>query len=292
MAKSLRGSLALGAVTVSAVVHAMPSPPGLIPVLDRESVVALEAASDGTDRREESWVRLLEHAATWPRDPAALESAIAAAPVVARPEWASWGLDPDSHRGSLVRISGRLEQETVTPWPGGDRSGGPRLAEWFIRPESEGAGEVGAAIQVWVVDPPPPWSEATPRRVEVVGRFLRFTDLTGRDGLTRRFPTLVGVAFAPPANAAAPIGPGTLLAVLVAVMLPIAIWLRKRASRSSKRGTTIAPPLAVDAALDLDEDREVLPHDPAEALAVLSGNRDRSTPSQRMVESAERSTAH
>lgn len=233
-----------------------------LPELSAPDATALSASTDGTERREEAWIRLLEHVRRWPTDPAALRAAVEASPVVRRPDWPSWLVDPDAHRGRLVRIAGRLEQSTPVPWPSGERAGGAGLAEWFIRPDLDEDATAGA-IQVWVVNPPPLAPDRAPRRVEVVGRFLRATKLEGRDGVVRGFPTVVGVAMSAPK--ASGWGPGPLIAILVVAMIPIVIWLRRRSKRPAGRLRFRAG----DGEVAPREDRADLPSDPAEAMAVL-----------------------
>lgn len=244
-----------------------------LPPLSADDRTALSAASDGLERREESWVRLLEHASEWPRDRDSLTGAMAASPIVERPDWQAWLLDPESHRGSLVRVSGRLEQATAFPWPAGDGDDAPSLAEWFVRPEwQEGDAQTAGALQVWVVDPPRLAPDRAPRRVEIVGRFLRATELEGRDGVLRRFPTVVGVAV-PVAATSSEWGPGTVVAILVVAMIPVVIWLRRLAKRP-------APRRFLDTAFDEPKEnlRRDLPPDPAEALEVLEREAGRERP--------------
>lgn len=250
-------------MAVVGVTEAVQAGPPLPPLSDDDRT-ALSATSDGIERREESWVRLLEHAAQWPRDQGSLAEAIAASPIVQRPDWAAWTGDPESHRGSLVRVVGRLEQVTSFPWPVGDRESPPVLAEWFVRPEwQEGDAQTAGAIQVWVVDPPRLDPDRAPRRVEIVGRFLRVTAFEGRDGVVRAFPTIVGVAV-PVAPTSSGWGPGTLVAVLVVAMIPIVIWLRRLAKRPTPRRFLEASPVSPEEDLRRD-----LPPDPAAALEVL-----------------------
>lgn len=236
---------------------------GPLPPMNEVDRTALEATSDGIERREESWVRLLAHAATWPRDPKVLADAIEASPIVHRPDWLTWLVDPDPHRGTLVRVTGRLELATAFPWPVAGRPDAPRLAEWFVRPDAEGEAPSAGAIQVWVIDPPALPPDRAPRRVEVVGRFLRVTELEGRDGIARGFPTIVGIAV-PAAEAPSRWGAGAIVAITVVAMIPIVIWLRRLAKRPL-RPTRLAP-TSEDPA---DDRRRDLPQDPAEALAVL-----------------------
>lgn len=260
---SSRSVLAAVAALASLGGLALGGPP--LPSLSEDDRTALSAASDGIERREESWVRLLEHASEWPRDRDSLTGAIAASPIVERPDWTAWLLDPESHRGSLVRVSGRLEQATEFPWPSGDGDDAPSLAEWFVRPEwQEGDAPTSGAIQVWVVDPPRLDPDRAPRRVEIVGRFLRVTELEGRDGVVRAFPTVVGVA-APVAATTPGWGPGTVVVALVVAMIPIVIWLRRLAKRSPPRRWLVAE----FEEPNLEERRRDLPPDPAEALEVL-----------------------
>ena len=251
-------------VAVVGVTGAVQASPPLPPLSDDDRT-ALSAASDGIERREESWVRLLEHVLHWPRDRAALVGAIEASPIVQRPDWGAWLVEPEAHRGGLVRVVGRLEQVTSFPWPTGDRENSPALAEWFVRPDwQEGGAQTAGALQVWVVDPPRLDPDRAPRRVEIVGRFLRATELEGRDGVVRAFPTVVGVAV-PVAPTRSAWGPGTLIVVLVVAMIPIVIWLRRLAKRPTPRRF-----LEGDFEESSREDlRRDLPPDPAEALEVL-----------------------
>ncbi len=237
---------------------------GSLPPITESDRIALDSASDGIERREEAWIRLLDHAATWPRDPEALIEALEASPIVQRPDWPAWLAGPDPHRGTLVRITGRLEQATGFAWPVADGTDSPRLAEWFVRPDwTDDEPQIAGAVQVWVVDPPALPPDRAPRRVEVVGRFLRVTELAGRDGITRAFPTIVGVAV--PARAApAPWGAGAIVALLVIALIPIVIWLRRIAKRPV-RTSRLSPSSEVLP----DDRREDLPMDPAEAMAVL-----------------------
>ena len=249
--------VAVGAAAAAAQVASLPT-------LSEDDRAAIEATSDGIERREESWVRLLEHVSQWPRDRAEIVAAIDASPIVQRPDWPAWLIDPEPHRGSLVRVIGRLEQATAFPWPIGDRAEPPVLAEWFVRPErQEGDAQTAGAIQIWVVDPPRLDPDRAPRRVEIVGRFLRATELEGRDGVLRGFPTVVGMAV-PVAATSTGWGPGTLVAVLVVAMIPIVIWLRRLAKRPPPRRF-------IDAAFDepIEDRRRDLPPDPAEALEAL-----------------------
>jgi hypothetical protein len=261
---SRRVSLA-GAVVALAIAHpAAAEQGGPLPPLTESDRVAMEASTDGVERREESWVRLLDHAATWPRDPRALSEAIAASPIVQRPDWPAWLADPDLQRGTLVRLSGRLEQATAFPWPSTHSADAPRLAEWFVRPDArEGDPQTSGAVQVWVVDPPALAPDRAPRRVEVVGRFLRVTELEGRDGVRRAFPTVVGVAV-PVAEAPAGWGRGGIVALLVVAMIPIVIWLRRLAKRPVRPAR-----LMPSGEMPADDRRRDLPTDPAQALAVL-----------------------
>lgn len=237
---------------------------GPLPPLTESDRVAIEASTDGLERREEAWFRLLDHAATWPRDPRVLSESIEASPIVQRPEWSAWLIEPDPHRGTLVRVTGRLEQATSFDWPNAGSAVSPRLAEWFVRPDAmEGDPQTAGAIQVWVVDPPALAPDRAPRRVEVVGRFLRATELEGRDGVRRSFPTLVGVAV-PVAETSSGWGGGAVVAILVVAMIPIVIWLRRLAKRPV-RPARLLPSSAEPA----DDRRRDLPTDPADALAVL-----------------------
>lgn len=256
------GSLRLAAAAVLAAA----SIAAALPPLDDETLAALAAASDGLDRRDEAWHRLLEDARGWPSDPAELREALDAAPIVRRPAWGEWLVEPDPHRGKLVRLRGRLEQETLFEWPaarGGEPS--PRLAEWFIRLDAaSGEEQSPPTVQCWVVDPPPSEAGRGPRQVEVAGRFLRVTEERSRDGVSRRWHTFVGVeVVAEPRPASS--GAAWVVGALVVAMLPLLLWLR-RLSRAGRGGMA--------ARLDRGEDspmpaRSDLPEDPAEALAVL-----------------------
>lgn len=237
-----------------------------LPPLDAGTLAALAAASDGPDRRDEAWHRLLEEVRSWPSGSAELREALDAAPIVRRPAWGEWLLDPDPHRGTLVRLRGRLDQETLFEWPavrGGEPS--PRLAEWFIRLDAApGEEQPPPTVQCWVVDPPLPEAGRVPRQVEVAGRFLRVTEERSRDGVSRRWHTFVGVAVAAEPRPASS-GAAWVVAALVVAMLPLLLWLR-RLSRAGRSG--------VAARLDPGEDspmpaRSDLPEDPAEALEVL-----------------------
>lgn len=242
-------------------------PAGAIPPLDDQTRAALAAASDGLDRRDEAWHRLLEHARSWPADPAARRAALEASPLVRRPAWGEWMLEPDPHRGALVTLRGRVEQETEFDWPatrGGDSP--PRLAEWFIRLETRpGDTQSPPTVQCWVVDPPPA-SGRGPREVEVAARFLRITEERARDGVSRRWHTFVGMAMVPPDAAAAAGSSKWLLPTLVVALLPPLFWLR-RLARGGRRGATLPRPAPKDDANP--PPRSDLPPDPAEALAVL-----------------------
>jgi hypothetical protein len=238
-----------------------------IPPLDSEALAALAAASDGLDRRDEAWHRLLEGARAWPTDPDSLRAAIDAAPTVRRPDWGGWLLEPDPHRGSLVRLRGRLEQETAFEWPTirGDESP-PRLAEWFVRLEAvPGEDPSPPTVQCWVVDPPRSAAGRGPREVEVVGRFLRVTEERSRDGVARRWHTFVGVAM-PPQDPAMAASPEWLLPAVVMGMLALVVWLR-RLGRGGRSGGASPRPTPSDEAPP--PPRGDLPTDPAEALAVL-----------------------
>ena len=257
---------AVAAVLVFGIAAASP-PPGL-PQLSATARTALDATGDGTPRRDEAWVQLLLDAAAWPRDPAGLRAALAGEAVVQAPEWTGWVADPDPHRGTLVRFEARLDQATEAPWPlpalpQPEGGAAPRLFEWFVTPLPGPDGGAAPTIEVWVVDPPALASDRRPRSVEIAGRFLRVSEHVGRDGIARRYPTLVGVAI-PAAPSASAGGTGVVILLLVLALLPLLVWLRRMARRVARAP---APRSAV--AAENGAPRGDLPSDPAEALAVL-----------------------
>lgn len=222
-----------------------------VPDLAPSTRIALEATPDGRDLRDEAWHRLANEASSWPRTRSAFDRV-----TVVHPRWRDVLEDPDRFRGALLEATGRLEQVDPVETPG--ISSGEYL-EWFVRVES---GDGGGVVQVFL--PAIAAENALPgRTVTVVGRFLRRTELQGRDGATRSFATIVGVPLAAGATSSGSPGWGVALATLI--LVPLALWARRLARRSRAR-----PSRSIFDAAERTSLREDLPRDPAEALEVLA----------------------
>ncbi|MCA9291433.1 MAG: hypothetical protein KDA25_09910, partial [Phycisphaerales bacterium] len=142
-----------------------------IPPLTDQDRARLEAAVDGRDYRDEAFVALRDHAATW------TGATPGAEPIRLEPDVEALLADPAAARGALCRVVGVLQQQHPV-----DASYGP-ASEWFVRRTD------GRVLIVYVAGAPV-IADGAP--VAVVARWYKPISLVARDGVERTYPAFVG----------------------------------------------------------------------------------------------------
>ena len=210
---------------------------------------SLEQVQDDTDVPDAAFVDLIEYVEGATRD----ES------VELRIDHAAILDDPNRYRGSLVTISGRLEQHRTLGRPF------EAVGEWFIRDDS------GQPWAVYVIDVESD-DVRDGRYVTLSGLVYKRLRLDDRSGVERTFPALI--ASSPTWSVAtAPVSAGRsqlwLLVAVLAIGLIVVIILGRRLARHPSSRPVIV-------AADDDEPME-LPEEPSEALRELKRRGDSHT---------------
>lgn len=214
----------------------------------------LATAHDGGDFREEAFFALVEHFREWDGSPPT-------EPMRFYVEPDAMTDDPDTFRGELCLVLGRLEQRTVLPAPYDVGE------EWFIRDRS------GQPVIVYVVGVDGA-RFAEGQQVRVISRFYKRVDAQARDGAVRQYAAFVGARpqRIPYASSSAPV---ELLVVPVAALFGgfVVLWLYVRRQRrgASMRGRPTG--IGFDGSPRSDFSGP-LPENPAEALAELKRRAD------------------
>lgn len=214
----------------------------------------LATAHDGGDFREEAFFALVEHFREW-------DGALPTEPMRLYFQPDAMTADPDSLRGELCLVLGRLEQRTPlpTPYDVGE--------EWFIRDRS------GQPVIVYVVGVDGArFTEG--QKLRVVSRFYKRVDAQARDGVVRQYAAFVG-ARPQRIHYEDPRAPVELIVVPVGVLFGgfVLLWLYVRRQR---RGVPVRGRLT---GIDNDgssmaDSGGSLPENPVEALAELKRRAD------------------
>lgn len=218
-----------------------------IPPLTEDQRVRLATAFDGRDHQEAAFVALVENARIW-------TTGIGDAPVRLHPNLETMLNNPDPYRGTLCRITGRIQQQTPlsAPYEG--------VTEWFVRDDS------GRPILVYVVDHESNPAFTDGQAVIVHGRFYKRVDEISRDGVSRRYPAFVGALPSRPGSADAALGGMVVViipvAVLLVVFLVLMLYVRRNRAERPRRRPVFDERYEVDGSLGL-------PDDPVEALSEM-----------------------
>jgi len=217
----------------------------------------LATADDGDtrDHREAAFWALLENTALWTGE-------VGDAPIRLNPDFEAMLGDPDSYRGELCRIEGRVEQvePLLPPYEG--------VEAWFVRV----AGDRPVLVYVDFKGREESRLEFSPgQRIEIIARFYkryeRVADGAAADQQLHAYPALVG-AFPQPSIREDGISFAAIIVPLVIVLgggfLVVIILVRR--TDPARRVAKAARGLKDDS---LPEGNEALPPDPAEALAIL-----------------------
>jgi hypothetical protein len=242
--------------TLLAVVWVVATAAGAIPPLTDEQIVRLETAHDGRDHREEAFIALVENIRAWDGD-------IGDTLVRLEPNIDAMLDDPDSHRGTIVRLTGRIAQimPLTPPYEG--------VLECFIRDE-ENRPLLVYIVQGTTTDNVLQLRESS--SIEVFARFYKRVDFTARDGAERSYAAFVGAH----PRIVSPVGTGVeityltviSIALLVLLIVFIVLIVIARRQRKDVRRVTLARISTESIPPELDDVTD-LPDDPAEALSEL-----------------------
>ncbi len=226
---------------------------GRIPPLTTEQQIELDSADDDDRGWTEAAFRgLIENARIW--------SSGTTSNNAAAPDLDKLVNTPESFRGGLFELRGRIEQQHQLPPPYTD------VLEWFVRDDS------GTPMHVFVIDPKiatPGFDFSDGSRIVLTARFYKRTGETARSGASMRYAAFVGALprpDVPPVHAQ--LMPLWFIAALLAGLLIIFgllfIYVRRqrRSGRSPTRRSSKLP-------ADLPAKNPNLPANPADALAEL-----------------------
>ncbi len=206
--------------------------------------VRLATAFDGRDHQEAAFVALVENTRLW-------TPGVGDSPIRLQPDLTAMLGDPESYRGSLCQIAGRVQQQTPLSalYEG--------VTEWFVRDES------GRPILVYVVGHEGDPTIGDGQAVVLHARFYKRVDDIARDGVSRSYPAFVGAWPSRPVAADAALSGVLVVVIPVSVLLVIFLLLmlyvrRNRAERRLGRPGIGERP-------DMDES-PALPDDPVDAL--------------------------
>ncbi len=206
--------------------------------------VRLATAFDGRDHQEAAFVALVENVVLW-------TPGVGDSPIRMQPDLTAMLGDPESYRGSLCQIAGRVQQQTPLSalYEG--------VTEWFVRDES------GRPILVYVVGHEGDPTIGDGQAVVLHARFYKRVDDIARDGVSRSYPAFVGAWPRRPVAADAALGGVLVVVVPIAVLLVIflLLMLYVRRNRTERR---VGRPV-VGERHEVDES-PALPDDPVDAL--------------------------
>ncbi|HRP61908.1 MAG TPA: hypothetical protein PK400_01295 [Phycisphaerales bacterium] len=214
----------------------------------------LATAHDGSDFREEAFFALVEHFREW-------DGALPTDPMRFYFQPDAMTADPDSFRGELCLVLGRLEQRTALPAPYDVGE------EWFIRDRS------GQPVIVYVVGVDGArFTEG--QKLRIVSRFYKRVDAQARDGAIRQYAAFVG---ARPQrihyeDSRAPV---ELVVFPVGVLFGgfVLLWLYVRRQRRGVSARRRVAGIGYDSS-SMTDSGGPLPENPAEALAELKRRAD------------------